>query len=112
MQVLDLSGPGLHSRGTGFGQVQVSTFCVEHGLLAVGGFVGELIVADTRTGALLHRCACMDIQVTQSGAISLPCAGYTATERLQRRRGLPLSHSTDLPAAWGEHEVPDVADGC
>lgn len=55
--MLDLSGPGPHSKGTGFGQVQVSTFCVEQGLLAVGGFVGELILADACTGALLHRCS-------------------------------------------------------
>ena len=56
MQVLDLSSGGEHSRATGFGRVQISTFCVGQGLLAVGGFTGELIIADVHTGRLLSRC--------------------------------------------------------
>lgn len=55
LQVLDLSGSSTDSRASGFGRVQISTFCVRHNLIAAGGFAGELIVADARQDSLVCR---------------------------------------------------------
>jgi hypothetical protein len=38
------------SRSTNFPRVQISTTCVRDGLIAAGGFAGELVVLDVRTG--------------------------------------------------------------
>lgn len=54
--MLDLSGEGTDSRESGFGRVQISTFCVRHDLVATGGFAGELIVANLRQKGLKCRC--------------------------------------------------------
>jgi hypothetical protein len=51
--VLDLDGGASGSGGViagDFPRIQVSTTCVRDGLVAAGGFAGELVVLDTRTG--------------------------------------------------------------
>ncbi|BDA49641.1 Uncharacterized WD repeat-containing protein C2A9.03 [Coccomyxa sp. Obi] len=52
-KVLDLSGASTDSRTPGFGRVQISTFCVRHDLVAVGGFAGELIIANLKKKGLM-----------------------------------------------------------
>ena len=52
--VLDLDGGASGSGGViagDFPRIQVSTTCVKDGLVAAGGFAGELVTLDMRTGA-------------------------------------------------------------
>lgn len=54
--VLDLDGGASSTWGGAvvagdFPRIQVSTTCVKHGLVAAGGFAGELVILDLNTGA-------------------------------------------------------------
>ena len=44
MQVLDLTGVAAPSADSSLSPVQISTTCVAHDIVAVGGFNGELVV--------------------------------------------------------------------
>lgn len=53
-QVLDLSGSG-PSMASGLGVVQISTMIAKDDLVIAGGFYGEMVAKNMRTGTIIHN---------------------------------------------------------
>lgn len=53
-QVMDLSGSDM-SMSSGLGTVQISTMIAKEDLVIAGGFYGEMVAKNIRTGAIIHN---------------------------------------------------------